>query len=76
MPDQGADPAVQQRQNALGRRIVELDPLDPDAIAAGITEAIERRDELVPLGLEQASRFDWRETGRTMLAALVSARAA
>ncbi len=61
---------------ACGGAAIRVDPLDPAAIAAGISEAIERRDELVPLGLEQASRFDWRETGRTMLAALVSARSA
>jgi len=30
VPDQGADSAVQQRQNAFRRRIVKFDPLDPD----------------------------------------------
>jgi glycosyltransferase involved in cell wall biosynthesis len=38
---------------------VLVDPLDLDAIAAGIEEAIARRDELRPLGLERAARFTW-----------------
>jgi glycosyltransferase involved in cell wall biosynthesis len=39
---------------------VLVDPRDPDAIAAGIREAISRRDELSALGLERARRFSWR----------------
>ncbi len=58
---------------ACGTAAIRVDPLDPSAIADGISRAIERRDELVPLGLEHASRFDWLTTGRTMLAALVRA---
>jgi glycosyltransferase involved in cell wall biosynthesis len=42
---------------------VLVDPLDPDAIAAGINEAIGRRSELRELGLARASRFDWAEVG-------------
>ncbi len=60
---------------ACGAAAVRVDPLDPAAIGTGIEEAIERRDELVPLGLEHAARFDWRTTGRTMLSALVAAGA-
>jgi glycosyltransferase involved in cell wall biosynthesis len=46
---------------------VLVDPLDPDAIARGLVEAIGRRDELAPLGLERARRFDWAEVGRATL---------
>ena len=38
---------------------VLVDPRDPAAIADGITQAIERRDELVARGLERARRFTW-----------------
>ncbi len=38
---------------------VLVDPSDPDSIAAGLEEAIGRRDELARLGLERASRFSW-----------------
>ena len=57
---------------ACGAAAVRVDPLDPGAIAAGILEAVERRDELVPAGIEHASRFTWGATGETMLAALVA----
>jgi glycosyltransferase involved in cell wall biosynthesis len=46
---------------------VLVDPLDTDAIARGLSEAIDRRDELAPLGLEQAKRFTWPEVGRATL---------
>ena len=39
---------------------VLVDPTDPDAIAAGIGEAIARRDELAPLGPTRAASFTWR----------------
>lgn len=55
---------------ACGDAAVRIDPLDPEAIAAGVREALARRDELVPLGLAHAARFSWRDTGATMLAAL------
>jgi glycosyltransferase involved in cell wall biosynthesis len=42
-----------------GGAAVLVDPLDPDAIAAGIAEAEARRDELVPLGLARAREFTW-----------------
>jgi glycosyltransferase involved in cell wall biosynthesis len=38
---------------------VLVDPLDADAIAAGIREAIGRREELAALGPERARRFTW-----------------
>lgn len=56
---------------ACGTAAVRVDPLDPEAIAAGILEALERRDELVAAGVEHAARFTWNATGRTMLNALV-----
>jgi glycosyltransferase involved in cell wall biosynthesis len=43
---------------------VLVDPLDPDAIAAGLNEAIDRRDELRARGLERARAFDWGEVAR------------
>jgi len=55
---------------ACGGAAVRVDPLDVEAIAAGIREALARRDELVPLGLVHAARFSWERTGATMLAAL------
>ena len=38
---------------------VLVDPRDTDAIAAGIAEAIARRDELATLGPERARRYSW-----------------
>ena len=38
---------------------VLVDPRDADAIAGGIREAIERRDELAALGPERARGFTW-----------------
>jgi len=55
---------------ACGDAAVRVDPLDVNAIAAGIREAVSRRAELVPLGLAHAARFSWRSTGAAMLAAL------
>jgi glycosyltransferase involved in cell wall biosynthesis len=52
---------------ASGDAAVRVDPESPKAIAAGIEEALARRDELVPRGLEHARRFTWLETGRAHL---------
>ena len=46
---------------------VPVDPLDPDAIAAGLTEAIERRDELHDRGLERAAAYDWQRAAEATL---------
>jgi len=62
-----ADPSLDE---ASGDAAVRVDPLEPEAIAAGVREALARRDELVARGLAHAARFSWRETGGTMLAAL------
>jgi glycosyltransferase involved in cell wall biosynthesis len=43
---------------------VPVDPNDPEAIAAGIAEAISRRDELGARGAEQARAFDWQTAAR------------
>jgi glycosyltransferase involved in cell wall biosynthesis len=47
---------------------VLVDPRDPAAIAAGIREAISRRDELSALGPERARRFSWRESAEATAA--------
>jgi glycosyltransferase involved in cell wall biosynthesis len=52
---------------AAGDAAVRADPEDPDALAAAVGEALERRDELVTRGREHASRFTWAETGRIHL---------
>jgi glycosyltransferase involved in cell wall biosynthesis len=43
---------------------VLVDPLDAGAIADGMTEAIARRDELRPRGLERARMFSWDDAAR------------
>jgi glycosyltransferase involved in cell wall biosynthesis len=43
----------------VGEAGVLVDPLDVASIAAGIEEADRRREELVPLGLEQARGYTW-----------------
>ena len=54
---------------ACGDAAVRVDPEDADAIAAGIREALDRRDDLVPRGLEHARRFTWRACGEAHLRA-------
>jgi len=65
-------PVVAARNGALeevaGGAAVLVDPLDPDAIAAGLNEAIERRDELRPLGISRARTFDWNKVARETVA--------
>jgi glycosyltransferase involved in cell wall biosynthesis len=56
--DVGAIPEV------CGDAAVLFDPTDVDAIAAGILEADERREELSERGLARAARFTWDETAR------------
>jgi glycosyltransferase involved in cell wall biosynthesis len=61
---------------ACGDAAVRADPEDPDAIAAGIREALERREELVRRGLEHAAQFTWRRTGEIHLRTFEEAVAA
>lgn len=42
-----------------GEAAMLFDPTDPEAIAAGVLEAVERRDELRARGLERAAAFTW-----------------
>ena len=43
---------------------VAVDPLDAESIAAGLREAVERREELGPLGPARAARYDWKRAAR------------
>jgi glycosyltransferase involved in cell wall biosynthesis len=47
-----------------GDAAVLFDPHDPEAIAAGIDEALERADELAERGLRRAAAFTWDATAR------------
>jgi glycosyltransferase involved in cell wall biosynthesis len=61
-------PVVTSNKGALAElaegAAVLVDPLDVDAIAAGIEEARARRDELRQAGLERAARHTWAEAAR------------
>ena len=46
-------------EEVAGRAAVLVDPLDVEAIAAGIEQASSRRDELRPRGLERAGTYSW-----------------
>jgi glycosyltransferase involved in cell wall biosynthesis len=52
---------------AAGDVAVRADPDDPASFGAALTEALRRRDELVPRGIAHAARFRWEATGRVML---------
>jgi glycosyltransferase involved in cell wall biosynthesis len=54
----GAAPEVANEAAVL------VDPLDDDAIAAGLVEAIDRADELRERGLKRAGEFDWRRVAQ------------
>jgi glycosyltransferase involved in cell wall biosynthesis len=64
-------PVVAGRNEAseeiAGSAAVLVDPLDPDAIAAGMAEAVDRRDDLRQRGLERVRAFDWREVARATI---------
>jgi glycosyltransferase involved in cell wall biosynthesis len=51
-------------EEVSGGAAVLVDPLDPDAIAAGLAEAVDRRDELRAQGLERARAFSWADAAR------------
>jgi len=46
-------------EEVAGPAAVLVDPRDPEAIAAGIGQALRRREELAQLGLERARGFSW-----------------
>ena len=46
-------------EEVAGAAAVLVDPLDPDAIAAGLAEAVDRREELRKQGLQRARAFSW-----------------
>ena len=56
-----------------GDAAVLFDPLDPEALVAGILEADERSAELREKGLAHAARFTWSETARMHEDAYVAA---
>jgi len=51
-------------EEVSGGAAVLVDPLDPDAIAAGLAEAVDRSDELRTSGLERARAFSWADAAR------------
>ncbi|MGZ7087306.1 MAG: glycosyltransferase family 4 protein, partial [Ilumatobacteraceae bacterium] len=51
-------------EEAAGGAAVLVDPLDPDDIARGITEARSLRGPLSERGLERADKASWSETAR------------
>ena len=64
-------PVVTSRGGATeeiaGGAAVLVEATDVEAIAAGIVEAIRRRDELVPLGLARAGSFTWARAADTLV---------
>jgi glycosyltransferase involved in cell wall biosynthesis len=63
-------PVVTSRGTAMeeiaGGAAVLVDPASAMSIAGGITEAEERRDELVTLGLTRASEFTWERSANAV----------
>ncbi|MDQ4019325.1 MAG: glycosyltransferase family 4 protein [Actinomycetota bacterium] len=55
-------------REVAGDAAVYVDPLDPDAIARGLREAVSRREELVAAGVEQARRFSWKQAAEETVA--------
>ena len=51
-------------EEAAGGAAVLVDPMDPDDIARGITEARARREMLSDQGVARAGHATWRETAR------------
>jgi glycosyltransferase involved in cell wall biosynthesis len=52
----------------FARGVVTVDPLDPDSIASGLTEALKRREELARDGLKAAAAFDWSRVAQETVA--------
>jgi glycosyltransferase involved in cell wall biosynthesis len=53
-------PAIRE----FGRGVVTVNPADPDAIAAGLTDALSRREELGREGRKAAAAYDWPRVAR------------
>jgi glycosyltransferase involved in cell wall biosynthesis len=51
----------------FARGVVTVDPRDPDAIAAGLGEAVARGDELGRAGREAAAAYDWGRVAKETL---------
>lgn len=71
-------PVVTSAGSAMAEMVdtaaVLVDPLDPAAIAAGIEEAIARRDALRPAGLARAALYTWERAADAAVAAYEKAR--
>jgi glycosyltransferase involved in cell wall biosynthesis len=48
----------------FARGVIRVDGNDPDAIAAGLGEALARRDELGRRGRQAARDYDWKRVAR------------
>ena len=59
--------AHESMDEASGDAAVRVDPESPQAIAAGIREALARRAELRKKGIAHARAFAWRHTGAVFL---------
>jgi glycosyltransferase involved in cell wall biosynthesis len=61
-------PVVASRVSSIpevvGEAAVLVDPLDPASIAAGLEQALARRDELRGQGLGRAAGFTWDAVAR------------
>jgi glycosyltransferase involved in cell wall biosynthesis len=51
-------------EEVAGGAAVLVDPLDPASIAAGLEQALARREELRTQGLSRAASFSWKEVAR------------
>jgi glycosyltransferase involved in cell wall biosynthesis len=58
---------------ASGGAAVRVDPEDPEAIAAGIEQALADRESLVARGLAHAGRFTWRACGEAHVQGFLTA---
>ena len=52
---------------ASGNAAVRVDPASPEAIAAGIEQALSESESRSAAGLEHARRFTWRACGEAYL---------
>jgi glycosyltransferase involved in cell wall biosynthesis len=58
---------------ASGDAAVRVDPQDPEAIAAGIEQALVDRESLVARGLAHSGRFTWRACGEAHVQGFLTA---